>query len=317
MIEGIFNMYFNDYKKAHHSNNTNKFSLINSFIVIVRSFLSLSLCLVIACGGSESTMEESAPVLASADLVKFSFLKAYNPDLDEDVHLSISGNQITGRIKTNISVEGLVATFGHDGSEVLVNNIVQVNSSSVNDFTDIVTYSIKSSDGIINDFQIDLTKFTGLPIIYLSTDDNAPIDSKDEYVNGNVTLDGGRYNESVSQIEMKIRGRGNSTWGLHPKKPFQMKLDDKMEFLGMPSDKKWLFLAEYSDKTMLRNTIAFEMGHISHLDWTPESTFAEVYINETYNGTYNITQKVEESDNRVALGDTGYLLEIDQLERLD
>jgi hypothetical protein len=104
---------------------------------------------------------------------------------------------------------------------------------------------------------------------------------------------------------------------LHPKKPFQMKLADKAEFLGMPNDKKWLFLAEYSDKTMLRNKISFEMGYISNLDWTPQGRFAEVYINDEYNGTYNITQKVEENDNRVALGDTGYLLELDQLSRLD
>ena len=96
-----------------------------------------------------------------------------------------------------------------------------------------------------------------------------------------------------------------------------MKLADKAEFLGMPNDKKWLFLAEYSDKTMLRNKISFEMGYISNLDWTPQGRFAEVYINDEYNGTYNITQKVEESDNRVALGDTGYLLELDQLSRLD
>jgi hypothetical protein len=59
------------------------------------------------------------------------------------------------------------------------------------------------------------------------------------------------------------------------------------------------------------------MGYISNLDWTPQGRFAEVYINDEYNGTYNITQKVEESDNRVALGDTGYLLELDQLSRLD
>ena len=59
------------------------------------------------------------------------------------------------------------------------------------------------------------------------------------------------------------------------------------------------------------------MGYLSNLDWTPQARFAEVYINDEYNGTYNITQKVEESDNRVPLGDTGYLLELDQLSRLD
>jgi hypothetical protein len=56
---------------------------------------------------------------------------------------------------------------------------------------------------------------------------------------------------------------------------------------------------------------------LSNLDWTPQGRFAEVYINDEYNGTYNITQKVEESDNRVPLGDVGYLLELDQLSRLD
>ena len=66
-----------------------------------------------------------------------------------------------------------------------------------------------------------------------------------------------------------------------------MKLDDKGEFLGMPNDKKWLFLAEYADKTMLRNKIAYEMGYISNLDWTPQARFAEVFINGEYNGTYN------------------------------
>ena len=63
--------------------------------------------------------------------------------------------------------------------------------------------------------------------------------------------------------EMKIRGRGNSTWYFHLKKAFQLKFGDKTEMLGMPKDKKWIFLAEHSDKTLMRNKIAFEMGYIN------------------------------------------------------
>jgi len=153
-----------------------------------------------------------------------------------------------------------------------------------------------------------------LPIIYLSTD--APIDSKEDYREGFASIYGGQNFDKSPDTEMKIRGRGNSTWYFHPKKAFQLKFSDKTAMLGMSEDKKWIFLAEYSDKTMLRNKIAFEMGYISKLDWTPESYFAEVIVNNEYNGTYNITQKVEESDHRVVLGDTGYLLEIDQLDRM-
>ena len=43
---------------------------------------------------------------------------------------------------------------------------------------------------------------------------------------------------------MKIRGRGNSTWWVSDKKPYQLKFSEKTEFLEMPEDKKWIFLAE-------------------------------------------------------------------------
>ena len=236
---------------------------------------------------------------------------------EELLSLDQNGKVFSGRTSHNGSVDQLVASFEYQGVSVLIGDIAQESGITVNDFTDIVTYTVTNSDGDIENFTVDLTRFTGLPVVYLKTDDSVAIDSKDDYVRGDTSIFGGRNFDDLEQVEMKIRGRGNSTWGLHPKKPFQMKLSDKAEFLGMPKDKKWLFLAEYLDKTMLRNKISFEMGYISNLDWTPQGRFAEVYINDQYNGTYNITQKVEESDNRVVLGDTGYLLELDQLERLD
>ena len=236
---------------------------------------------------------------------------------EELLSLDQNGNIFSGRTSHNGSVDQLVASFEYEGILVSIGDITQESGITVNDFTDIVTYTVTNSDGDVENFMVDLTRFTGLPIVYLKTDDSVVIDSKEDYVQGDTSIFGGRDFDDLEQVEMKIRGRGNSTWGLHPKKPFQMKLSDKAEFLGMPNDKKWLFLAEYSDKTMLRNKISFEMGYLSNLDWTPQGRFAEVYINDEYNGTYNITQKVEESDNRVPLGDTGYLLELDQLERLD
>ena len=269
-------------------------------------------------GGGGSSLPSEPPAAQLAPVIStFSFLEENNADLDADVPLTINSGSITGRIPTNISVTDLIASFQHSGSSVSITSIDQQSGSTANDFSTILTYTTSGSDGQTTDYQVDLTRFTDLPVVYLTTDFYAAIDSKDDYVQGESSIDGGRHFDNLAPVEMKIRGRGNSTWYLHPKKPFQMKLSDKAEFLGMPNDKKWLFLAEYSDKTMLRNKISFEMSYISNLDWTPQGRFAEVYINDEYNGTYNITQKVEESDNRVPLGDTGYLLELDQLERLD
>ena len=66
-----------------------------------------------------------------------------------------------------------------------------------------------------------------------------------------------------------------------------------VSFLGMPNERKWVFLAEHSDKTMLRSTIAFELGYMSSLDWTPLGEFANVYLNDNYLGTYNVTENAE------------------------
>ena len=63
--------------------------------------------------------------------------------------------------------------------------------------------------------------------------------------------------------------------------------------------------------------MAFELGRLSTLRWTPSGHFAEVVFNGTHDGVYHVTEKVEDGANRVDIGDTGFLLEIDQPDRID
>ena len=277
----------------------------------------VSLCYIflvlLGCSTDSNNESNHAPTPTISSL---SFLSETNSILTSDIVLTEANNIFKGRSDKNVSVTDLTASFQFSGKEVTVDGVIQESGSSRNDFTDIVTYTVSNRVGVAQTYTVDLTKFTGLPILNLVTDNFLPINSKENYLEGSISIDGGRGFDDFDTLKMKIRGRGNSTW-VAPKKPYQLKLYEKSEFLGMPSDKKWIFLAEYSDKTMLRNMIAFELGYISNLDWTPEGEFSEVFINNEYNGTYLIAQKVEESDNRVKLGDTGYLLELDQLTRLD
>ena len=267
--------------------------------------------------GNISSVNRTVTVDQPPNISSFSFLMTNNPSLSSNVTLNVGTNTISGRIAENVSVKQLVATFEHDGSTVTVASDNQSNSLTSNDFTQIVEYTVSKASGVSKTYAVDITKFTGLPIVNITTENFVSIDSKENYVNGTVSVDGGRYISDMDSTAIEIRGRGNSTWFIHPKKPYQMKFSSKEEFLGMPEDKKWIFLAEYSDKTLVRNTTAFEMGYISGLDWTPQSEFAEVYINNQYQGTYNITQKVEESNRRVAITNDGFLLHVDQDWRLD
>ena len=84
---------------------------------------------------------------------------------------------------------------------------------------------------------------------------------------------------------MKIRGRGNSTWDM-PKKPYKVKLESKASILGMPADKEWALLANYADKTLLRNVTAMEISRICGFKWTPRMVSVEVYMNGKYEGVY-------------------------------
>ena len=278
-----------------------------------------AILLVKACGGGAGSTRaidaagSSNPAVPR--LLSFSLLAQDNPELDADLEFVITSSTANARLPKPVSVKSLVPSFTIEGSLVTVNGQPQTSNESTQDFTQKLSYSVSNGKGESRSYEIDLNRFTGLPIVYLTTEE--PVLSKEDYVGGTFLLDGWRHYESVDQLDAKIRGRGNSTWFLHPKKPYQIKLESKRSLFGMAEDKKWLFLAEYSDKTLLRNRLAFELGHRSTLKWTPSGHFAEVFVNNVHTGVYHVTEKVEDGENRVNIGETGFLLEIDQPDRLD
>ena len=121
---------------------------------------------------------------------------------------------------------------------------------------------------------------------------------------------------------LEIKGHGNSTWAM-PKKPYRLNLNAKASLLGMASDSNWILLANYDDKTMLRNDVSFDISRTFGMFWTPGSAFVELTLNGVYQGTYQLTEKVEVSKARLNIGSIdstdnsgtdltgGYLGEID------
>lgn len=147
----------------------------------------------------------------------------------------------------------------------------------------------------------------GSPVMHISTENGAPITSKEDYVEGTMTLGGATHS-------LRVRGRGNSTW-LLPKKPFRLKLDTKASLLGMPADRDWALLANYGDHSLARNAVALGLGPRTGLAWTPRSSFVEVILNGQYVGSYQLIEHIKAADDRVDLSDDGLLLEVD--ERLE
>ena len=169
-----------------------------------------------------------------------------------------------------------------------------------------------------------------LPTMYLTTpeDPEAPegrkeINSKEVWVeNCEIRIVKGDGSEDLNVSKASLRGRGNSTWG-YPKKPFAIKLDKKEEVLGMPRHKRWVLLANWMDRTLMRNSVAFEIARKTSLAWTPRGEFVEVVLNGKHLGNYYLCEHIKVDENRVNIveldeSDTeeptitgGYLVEMD------
>lgn len=161
-----------------------------------------------------------------------------------------------------------------------------------------------------------------LPVMRIATSGGAAITSTETYVPATLTItdtDG----TVLTSTTTEIRGRGHSTWN-YPKKPFRLKLTSKASLLGMPSNRHWVLLANYVDRTLVRTEAIFDLAERMGFAWTPRSRPVVVELNGTYQGVYQLVEHIRIDPNRVAIdelkaGDTaapavtgGYLIEIDE-----
>ena len=165
-------------------------------------------------------------------------------------------------------------------------------------------------------------QLTNLPTVYINTENNTSISSKEDYVDASVIVKSADLSEELTKTA-KIRGRGNSTWGM-PKKPYRLKFDEKTQFLNLNAEEKdWVLLANYADKTLIRNAVAFKISELVNLEFTPAARFVDVVLNGTKLGSYMVTDQIEVGKRRVPIEKQspestelpeisgGYLLEID------
>ena len=256
------------------------------------------------------------PAIVNSSISKFKFSVDDNKmQIINDIEFKIEDNRITGRIPYYTKLESLIARFETNASMVKVGETIQISGVTANNFVEPVEYTVLHEDGSEETYTVEVTNFTGLPVLFIYTDNKEPIASKDNYVNGTIFFDGAGEFENLT-APMRIKGRGNSTWSM-PKKPYRIKFDEKQSMAGFPANKDWVLLANYADKTSLRTEVAFNISRNTSLEYTPRTQHVEVFINDVYNGTYVLTEQLKIGKDRINVTDDGYLLEVDQLSKLD
>ncbi|BCD98203.1 CotH kinase family protein [Marinagarivorans cellulosilyticus] len=161
---------------------------------------------------------------------------------------------------------------------------------------------------------------TTLPQLIINTTDSLPVVTKDTYLTASYELSD--IDELPITGELKIRGRGNSTWDFD-KKPYRLRLEKSTSLLGMAANKHWVFLANMADKTLIRNDVAFTFSRALGSEFTVADRHIELILNGHYEGVYQLVEHIRLAKNRINLPEldaeeedpqriTGsYLLEVD------
>jgi len=113
------------------------------------------------------------------------------------------------------------------------------------------------------------------------------------------------YNEFYGNIGIEVRG--SSSQGF-PKKQYGLETRDGLgikqdvSIFNMAFDNDWVLFAPYSDKSLMRNALAYEMGWQTG-QYAPRTKFCEVVLNGSYDGVYIFTEKIKRKDGKVGTDD--------------
>lgn len=107
-----------------------------------------------------------------------------------------------------------------------------------------------------------------------------------------------------------IKSRGNTSFTSFDKKSYQIKLTKSVSFLGMDAAKKWIFISNAPDATLLRNALTRNLAGYLELAQSDEGVFVDLYLNGEYKGNYYVTEKVEVKGSRLSITDLEEATEI-------
>ena len=148
--------------------------------------------------------------------------------------------------------------------------------------------------------------YTGLPVLYLDTEVETNQITRDNYVKGSLKIiseEYGNFSYEFKKEKEGIKGRGNSSWGM-PKKGYNIKFDKKQVLFNLPESKKWCIVANYSDKSLLRNKFSSVIGtKIFNSEWNPTFINVDVVMNGEYQGNYTFCEKNTIGSGRIDIQD--------------
>lgn len=298
------------------------------------------------CGGNESALAEKIRFDAPACSIfwtggepeleyveRYMNVREYNgaptdPNMGGSGTVEVMGGYVVaGERSVGITVEGNVmsARVGY------ADNIADIGRAEIKaelsgegegelySLGDAYYFKVTDGNGGERGYKVELSRPDySLPVVNITTDGGAPIESKDTYIGGTFSIDyNGAFDyDGIEDARIGIRGRGNSSWKLE-KKPYKIKFESGVRLFGLQKAKKWVLIANHVDRSLIRNRLAYSIaGVLDNFAFVPSAYIVDVFVNGEYAGVYQISEQVEINDGRVPGEedsteiDTDYLLEI-------
>lgn len=191
------------------------------------------------------------------------------------------------------------------------------------------TYSIHA--------QVNFTD-SNLPIIIINTDDTIVDEPKVGGYMGIINNDNGQRNYLTDaysyQGRIGIEFRGQTSQFLFGKKSYGFETWDANDedldttLLGLPKEEDWILYGPYSDKTMIRNVLIYELSNQIGM-YASRTRYCELMLNGDYQGVYILMEKIKRDGDRVSIKKLnpdevtspdisgGYILRLDKFDAND
>lgn len=159
--------------------------------------------------------------------------------------------------------------------------------------------------------------YAGLPRIVIETEDFAGVRDRETEIPSKFQMYGEKAPET-EVLDLTVRGRGNSSFKM-PKYGMKLEFADKVSLLGMPKNRDWALVANFGDKTHLRNYMMSRLSEWLGAKYTPRMQFVEVYLNRNYMGLYLLSETIKVGKKRVNIdeNDTTFLIEKEDSKKFD
>ena len=109
------------------------------------------------------------------------------------------------------------------------------------------------------------------------------------------------YNNYNGKAGIELRGKSSQSF---PMKSYSIELRDAggnsldKSLLGMPKESDWVLYAPYTDKTLMRNFLAYTMSRELG-NYASRCQYVELMINNDYKGIYILEEKIKRGSGRV------------------